>query len=239
MGTWEIIINFAADLVSFQIRFLMKRILLSIATTIAAGISCQAFNVYMTGDSHVTSNIYPDIVGDIIFEADPLTNFSFYGKVGARFDTFNSSPELMNRIYEAQPDILIVHLGTNDSYTKNFDHDRLKKNIQTFYDNVESRYPECRIVLVTPFYNRLKDKSVNDNAGVCADVMLEFAEENPHVYVVDNNGDYGMYFLDGGSTMIRSDGVHLTVAGYEKLGEQVGAAVVEMVDLWDDVGEEP
>ena len=216
----------------------MKNLVLLILIAFVSVCKAEGLNVFMTGDSHIGSKIYPETVGDILEEADPEIVFSWWGKNGARFDSFNSSPEMMGKIYAAKPDILIVHLGTNDSYTKNFDEKRMMKNLTTFYHNVKSRFPECRLVLVTPFYNRLKDHSVNDNAGICADVYLEFAETHPHVYVVDNNADFGMYFLDGGNTLIRNDGVHLTTTGYERLGEQVGAAVVEMVELWDDVIDE-
>lgn len=217
---------------------MVKKLIIASLFILAFAFNAPALNVFMIGDSHIGSKIYPETVGDILEEADPEIQFDWWGKNGARYDTYNSSPEMMKRIYDSKPDILIVHLGTNDSYTKNFDKNRMMRNITTFYDNVKSRFPECRLVLVSPFYNRLKDRSVNDNAGICADVMLDFAETHPHVYVVDNNGDYGTYFLDGGKTLIRDDGVHLTAKGYEKLGEQVGAAVVEMVDLWDDVIED-
>lgn len=210
----------------------MNRTLLTLVLAVGLWLNALSINVFMTGDSHVNSKIYPDIVGDILFEADPGIEFSFWGKNGARFDTFNSTPAMMETIYKAKPDILIVHLGTNDSYSKNFDKPRMMRNITTFYDNIHQKFPDCCLVLVTPFYNRLKDKSVNDNAGECAEVMLEFAQDHDKVFVVDNNGEHGMYFLEGGGDLIRSDGVHLTVKGYERLAEQVAAAVIELEDIW-------
>lgn len=195
------------------------------------------FNVFMAGDSHVSGRIYPERVGDILVDADPEIDFDYYGKAGAGFYTYNESPSLMNRIYEAQPDILIVHLGTNDSFTNNFDKQKFKNDLKEFYDNVKQRLPRVKMVFVTPFYNKLKGK-LNRNTRQCADAYLEFASTHPDAGIIDNNATHGMDFLDGGAELIRHDNVHLTPAGYEELGDQVGEALIEMEDLWL-IGEEP
>lgn len=195
-------------------------------------LNLPAFNIFMTGDSHICSKIYPETVGDILVEADPEINFSYWGKVGARFDTFNDNPDFMEKIYEAEPDILIVNLGGNDSYSKEFNKERFLKYLTTFYNNVLDHFPNCKIVFVTPCYNFFKDKTLNENPRLCADAYLEFEETHPNVYVIDHNATHGMYFIDGGEELIRSDGVHYTAKGYEEMGEQIGSALLEIEDLW-------
>ena len=213
------------------------RLLWSIVLLFAAA-EAGAWNVFMAGDSHVCSKIYPNGVEKILCRAEPDVNFSYYGKIGAGFYTYNDNPAMMQEIYDAEPEILIVHLVTNDSYTRRFNSREFLHNVDRFYNNVTKHFPECKIVFVTPFYNRLKGaKAPNKNTRRCADAFLEFADSHSNVYVVDNNKTHGMYFLKHRGEMMRSDCVHLTERGYETLASQVGDAIAAIEDLW--IIEEP
>lgn len=192
----------------------------------------------MVGDSHVCSRIYPNVVNSTISGEEADINFSYFGKIGAGFYTYNDTPQYMNEIYDASPEILIVHLGTNDSYTRNFSRKKFLGHLSIFYDNVEKRLPECKIVFVTPFYNRLRgSKTPNKNTRRCAEAIRDFTSNHRNTYLVDNNADHGMYFLNHRGEMMRNDCIHLTERGYEVLGRQVGEALVGMEDLW--IIEEP
>lgn len=210
----------------------MKRAALSLAFVMALSLEASSFSIYMTGDSHVCSKIYPEMVGDILMDADPEITFDYWGKIGASVHTFNTSPGFMERIYDADPDLLVVHLGTNDSYSHHFSEENFERNLEKFYSNVSSHCPDCVIVFVTPFFNKLKDGSVNHSTRLCSDVYLDFARHHKNVYVFDDNAKFGMHFINGGSRLIRNDGVHLTVEGYQELGEQVGQGLIDIQDLW-------
>lgn len=194
----------------------------------------MALNVYMTGDSHVCSNFYPETVGDILVDGDPEIDFSYWGKIGASFETFNTTPDFMERIYKAKPEILIVHLGTNDCYSDPFKRDWFLDNLTEFYESVSQRFPDCKFVFVTPFFNKFKNGKLNPYNRDCADAYLEFQKEHDNVFVVDNNADFGMCFLDGGAKLIRHDNVHLTEEGYKLLGEQVAQAIIDLDTLWEN-----
>ena len=198
-------------------------------------LSAQAtdWNVFMVGDSHVCSKIYPEKVEAVVESHEHGVSFSFFGKIGAGFYTYNESPDMMREIYEAVPDILVVHLGTNDSFTSRFSPAKFLADVEVFYGRVESRFPDCRVVFVTPFFNRLpRSKKSNKNTRRCADALLEFASSRSNAFVIDNNADFGMFFLKNSTTMMRHDCVHLTEQGYEALGRQVGEALVAIDDLW-------
>lgn len=203
------------------------------ALILGSAMNAMSVNVFMAGDSHVTSRTYPREVERVLKAKHPDIDFSFFGKIGASFYTYNETPAYMKEIYDARPDILIVHLGTNDSYSGSFSRQRFLENVRQFYDDVENRFPECKIVFVTPFYNRLKGhSSPNGSTRSCADALLEFARNCPNAYVVDNNADYGMYFLDHSSSLMQHDYVHLTHEGYDELGSQVGNAVASLGEIW-------
>lgn len=217
----------------------MHKLIVAAILFFSPAFSAFSWNVFMVGDSHVCSRIYPESVERIICAHHPDVNFSFWGKIGAGFYTYNESPQMMDHIYEAEPDILIVHLGTNDSFTKRFVKKNFLKDVKLFFSNVRAHLPECKIVFVTPFFNILKgSKTPNRNTRACADALLSFTEDKFNTYVVDNNAQYGKHFLDNRADLMRHDCVHLTEKGYEELGNQVGHALLEMEDLWL-IGEPP
>lgn len=207
------------------------------AMLLAAAVA-QAHNVFMTGDSHVTAKPYVETVGRVLRQHYPDVNFSAWGKVGASFYSFNNTPSLMETIYEKNPDILVVNLGTNDSYASVFDVRRFTASMETFYNNVRAHLPDACIVFVTPFFNKNKEKGsgafkVNDNTRLCAEAMQTFVQTHDNAYVVDNNAEYGMIFIEGGNELIRGDNVHLTVKGYETLGEEVAGNLLEISEIWE------
>lgn len=204
----------------------MKRnILATLIIAVAAILPGNAQKVFMVGDSHVAGKIYPEVVGENLqSEVDGL-EFDYWGKNGARFDTFNKNPEYMNRIFQAKPDILVVHLGTNDSYAQEFKKRWFDENIQKFYDNVIGRLPDCKIIFVTPFINKLRANSdPNESTIVCSKAIVDFAASHPNCFVADNNADYGDAFISN-PELIRQDNVHLSPEGYEGLGLQVASEI--------------
>lgn len=224
----------------------MKRKLQIIGLCLSVCLTAFSQKVFMTGDSHVSGKVYPNEVKRIIEEARPDATFTYWGKGGAGFYTFNDTPEYMQKIYDAKPDVLVVHLGTNGSYHKAFDEGKTLKDVETFHTLIRDSLPDCMVVYVTPFYNknrsvisgkgknkRYGEWKLNEKTRACADVIIDFAKEQPNTYVIDNNADAGTIFLDEPG-LINVDYVHLTRPGYELLGQQVAEKLLEMSWLWND-----
>lgn len=222
----------------------MKKILTTLI--LAAGLCMPAFSqkIFLTGDSHVSAKVYPQEVKKIIEKAKPGASVSYWGKGGAGFYTFNDNPDYMENIYKANPDILVVHLGTNGCYNVPLDTAKTRNDVETFYNKVRTHLPDCSIVFVTPFYNKNREVlstsgktkkygpwKVNEKTRGVSDIILEFADGKPNTYVIDNNADAGTVFVDT-KGLIREDNIHLTVKGYELLGEQVAGKLLEIHDLW-------
>lgn len=224
----------------------MKKRISLLAVVACICMSAYAQKVFMTGDSHVSGKVYPEEVKKIIEKAKPTASFSYWGKGGAGFYTFNDTPSFMETIYKASPDVLVVHLGTNGCYNLPLDTTKYQTDIATFYTNVREKLPECKIVFVTPFYNRNRDVvstsgkekkygpwKINEKTRGVADIIIEFAKDKPNTYVVDNNADAGSVFFEKPG-LIRQDNIHLTVQGYELLGEQVAGRLLEIDELWKE-----
>lgn len=224
-------------------RILHRLTLLSAMVGIITGAGFSQ-RVYMTGDSHVSARFYPEEVKEFVEREMPGVEFSHWGKGGAGFYTFNETAEYMDSIYTASPDILLVHLGTNGCYNVEFEPEKARADMDTFYTNVKEKLPECKIVFVTPFYNMNRDIisadeeereygpwKVNGKTRECSDVIVSFAETHADAYVIDNNADAGTVFLDN-EGLIRPDNIHLTEEGYHLLGRQVAQRLVSIEELW-------
>lgn len=207
----------------------MKKTLI-LFVLLAMTLSCTAQRVLMMGDSHVAGNFYPKAVEKVLKEKMPDMQFDYWGINGAGFYTF-LKPDKMAKLLSYNPEIMIVNLGTNDSYTSRFKPETLTANMQKFYDTVRDSLPECQFVFITPFFNKLKDKktgtwSLNESCRTASETINAFAQNHPGCSVVDYNADHGMEFIDKG--LIRKDFVHLSIEGYRVFGTQVAESLLKL-----------
>lgn len=214
---------------------LIKLSLFFVAALTIFGSNAQ--KVFMTGDSHVNSKIYPQKVEEVLRGKHPDIDFSWWAKNGICFYSFKFNPEYYDSIFAFQPDILIVHLGTNGAYDTNFTRASFRQELSAFYETIKDTLPEVKIVLVTPFTNKRRKYKKKGNWRInyknreVADEIVAFVEKHPDTYVIDNNAEAGMMFLKSRG-LIRRDNVHLTEAGYNVLGQQVGAEILSIESLW-------
>lgn len=198
-----------------------------------AGIaSTKAHNIYMMGDSHVGSKLYPNKVEQMIRTKYPDIKFTYSYKNGLRFSHFNSNPEFYNKIASSNTDILILNLGTNEAYTNRFSSSNFKKHLEAFYSGLIKKMPDIKVVFVTPYTNVLKLKGtaqVNENNRLAADLLKEFVTTHPNTYVVDINEEVGSTFID--TPKLNRDKVHLSAEGYKMLGTMVGEDILKIPNL--------
>ena len=215
---------------------MIKKLLIALMI-LTGSMSLKSQKIFMLGDSHVFAKIYPEKTAEVIRQKYPDMQFNFWGKNGAEFSTYNTHPEYLDSLYAFAPEILIVHLGTNDSYGFTFNKEQYINEMEIFYRNLKDTLPECKIVIVTPFINKrwLNKKRtkwrVNANTTECAQETLKFAADHADTYVIDNNADAGMSYLKD-RRLIRKDNVHLTEEGYGRLGQQVADSLLLISDLW-------
>ncbi|MBD5353143.1 MAG: hypothetical protein K2M09_09305 [Muribaculaceae bacterium] len=226
----------------------MKRVITYIIICVAWAIGARAESVMMIGDSHVAGKTYPHTVDSLLSCRVDSCRFNYFGINGASFATF-CKPENLDSIYAYRPDILLVHLGTNDSYCRRFNQETFLQNLTTFYQSVHDSLPEVKMVFVTPFVNKLKRTirtkkkrrrtvwDVNQNTRTCSELIGRFCDEHPaDTRLVDHNATHGMEFLSNG--LIFRDFVHLTVPGYILLGTQVVEELINLPNLFSVTAEQ-
>ena len=211
----------------------LSKILFTLLIPLVASATISAQKIYMMGDSNVGSKLYPDKVEQVIKTKHPGIQFKYSFKNGMRFAHFKSSPEFYNRITTYKPDILILNLGTNDSYTEHFSVKNFNRDMEAFYTTITKKLPDIKIVFVTPYTVILKLKTgnkVNKNSRVASDEILKFVKTHPNTYAVDVNETFGTTFID--SPKLNRDKIHLTVEGYNMLGKEVGDGINKLAGLW-------
>lgn len=220
-----------------EINSSLKRAAMGAMMLIIPFLSLYSQRVFMTGDSHVFAKIYPQKVEEILRASHPDMDFGWWAKNGICFYSFQTNPEYWDSIMAFQPEILIVHLGTNGAYANNFTRHAFREEMEAFYSTLTEQFPDVKVVFVTPFTNKKRKKRkkgrwfVNHRNRDVADEIIAFVGDHPATFVIDNNAEVGMSFLKN-RQLIRPDNVHLTEAGYEKLGTQVGNEILEIADLW-------
>lgn len=211
--------------------------LVAVLLALGGSLNLSAQKVFMTGDSHVFSKIYPEVVEEVLRSRHPDMEFSWWAKNGICFHHFNSNPEYFDSIFAFGPDILLVHLGTNGAYTNSFSRPKFRKEVENFYATIKGALPGVKVVFITPFTNKIKrfrNKGkwrVNLKNREVSDEIIRFADGHQDTFVIDNNAEVGMKFLKS-PRLIRHDNVHLTEAGYHELGTMVGKEILEIPDLW-------
>lgn len=218
---------------------MIRKLMTVVGLLFGSSLFCFSQKVFMLGDSHVFAKIYPEKTAEIISRAVPESEFAYWGKNGAEFSTYNKNPDYLASLYEFRPDILIVHLGTNDSYGRHFNQEYFIDTMQVFYTAVKDSLPDCKMAFVTPFINKRREGRkkgrwlINDKTRQCSRAIEKFVEEHPDAYIIDNNAEAEMNFLSN-RTLIRPDNVHLTEAGYAVLAGQVGESLLKIDELWGE-----
>lgn len=218
----------------------ISKLLTALVLSLTSFSHIEAQKIFMTGDSHVFSKIYPNTVESKLRGPNPDIEFSWWAKNGICFYSFNHNPEYFDSIFSFNPDILIVHLGTNGAFADNFTKQAFGHEMEAFYETLMDHLPQLKVVFVTPFTNKKRRYRkrgkwrINYQNREAADVIKEFADAHENTFVVDNNASTGMKYIKS-LNLIRRDNVHLTEAGYIDLGEEVGNEILNIGELWSSL----
>jgi lysophospholipase L1-like esterase len=131
-----------------------------------------------------------------------FTNLS----VGGKDSDWAAEEEQIDKLTKAEPDILIVAFGTNDT-AAHLSSKRYANNIRTIIESARSVNPSCQIVLVAPFSSNPESKGVaaqQDNVArlkeivasedyldvICVDMYAPTAEmlTKKNYYEISGNG---------------------------------------------------
>jgi lysophospholipase L1-like esterase len=167
-----------------------------------------------------TNQKYFTLYGLNLETDDPGIVYNSVGVNGASVPAFLRCNILSKHIEAIQPDIVILSLGINDAYGRNFDPNYFKANYDSLVRNIRAGAPNCEILFTTNNDSYLYRRYPNKNGIKVKEAMFELAEKY-------NGCVWDMFTVMGGLNSIRyweqlnlakRDKVHFTKEGYILVG---------------------
>lgn len=151
----------------------------------------------------------------------PGISYSEMGKNGAKVKSFLNNPNFIPQLNAYHPDLVVVSLGTNDVFQKDFDRDLFFEQYDSLIWNVKIAAPKANIILSTP-PDFKKHKLYNvPNIIKARKAILDLAQ-------LYNCAVWDMYGVMGGNNsidiwykhqLVAYDKVHFNAKGYALLGQ--------------------
>jgi LysM repeat protein/lysophospholipase L1-like esterase len=166
--------------------------------------------------------------GVVLENTTPGILYHNIGVNGAKFSDYNKYPMFFEQLKALQPDLVIVSLGTNESYGKISPLQYLK-DVQTFLLKVRTQSPEADILIITPPPSYLPHHKQNIFVDEYSTSLINYAQLGQYAV-------WDMFQVFGGMTGVRAnyqsglmspDRVHYTTAGYQWQGKMLTKVLLD------------
>ncbi len=204
----------------------------------------KAIRILHLGDSHIKKGFCTDPIRDELQKRyGELVKVEPMGINGATYLTFSSSEKIQD-IVDFEPDLMIVSLGTNDSYTHRFSPERMKFNMEVFFTMLEEELPDLPIILTTPpasyfrhrtriYRRRYATYYTYNKQTRKASQTLKYLARNKSYGLIDLYERYGSLkqtqsWLSKG--LMRKDHIHYSAKIYNQFGKAIAEALIKFVE---------
>ncbi|WP_417145451.1 GDSL-type esterase/lipase family protein [Porphyromonas sp.] len=169
------------------------------------------------------------------------------GYNGATYYTY-SKGSFTSSVATLRPQLIILSLGTNESLARQFDRNHFGAEVARLVRRLQASNPDCAIVLTSPLYCyrkvRVRQRGkrrryrtsyrANANCQLIADELQQQAQKLGCGYI-DLFSHFGgkagaAQLLSSG--ILSGDRVHLTAAGYNKVGAAIATALQNDYTQW-------
>lgn len=171
---------------------------------------------------------YQTYYGFSLETGDPGVLYHSAGINGAAFAHYNNNPCMAEGQRLLEPDLIIISLGTNDSYGNNYVEEEVAQQITAFLDNYSRVFPDTPLMLTTPMeacrrrtVKRRRTYMPNENVATTGDIIKRIAAERGmacwDLYAAAGGQGANKVWYDNG--MMSADRLHPTRKGYAFQGE--------------------
>ena len=171
-----------------------------------------------------------ELSGLVLENDNPGILYHSIGVNGAKLSDYNKYPAFFEQLKVLQPDLIIIALGTNESFDKLRSEDYISR-LDLFIRNAKDQNPGAAILVITPPPSLFQRKYPNVFVADYAQKTLNLAQEgNFAVWDMFSQlgGLYGVSrnFKEG---LMANDKVHYSKPGYEKQGNLLSEAILNML----------
>ncbi|MDR2384899.1 MAG: GDSL-type esterase/lipase family protein [Tannerella sp.] len=165
---------------------------------------------------------------------------------GARYVDFTNR-KYIRQLSLLNPTLIIVSLGTNESFGKNFSMPEFERQIDSFVNLVHEELPNTSIILTTPpeTFKRLRSKQKryyvrNENTKKAAETISSYT-------AINGLACWDLYAVSGGSNscnnwfeagMFARDRIHFTQKGYDEQGKLLYKSLINSFNKVQELREE-
>ena len=157
----------------------------------------------------------------LVLEKDkPGLLYHSIGVNGAKASDYNKYPLFFKQLKALQPDLIVISLGTNESFDKMVVQDYMVQ-LNLFLDNIRQQNPDACVLVMTPPPSLFNRKYPNT-------FVAEYAK---HIQMQETERLYASWDLfsemgglfnvnkNAANGLMSADKVHYSVQGYEKQGQ--------------------
>lgn len=166
--------------------------------------------------------------GIILENNKPGLLYHNIGVNGAKLSDYNKYPMFFEQLKSLQPDLVVIALGTNESFDNMRGEDYMAQ-LDVFVESVRAQNKNAAILVVTPPPSLFKRKYPNIFVADYAAKILKDAETK-HYAVWDLFAQFGgLYGVNRNYSkgLMARDRVHYSKAGYEQQGDLLSEAIVK------------
>ncbi len=177
----------------------------------------QSFQLPVSPDSGSVFELY----GISLETDDDGIVYHSIGVNGSKLTSYTRCNLLTKQLTALNPDLIIISIGTNDAYMRNFNADLYKINYLEFLNMLVDAAPHAAILLTVPNDSYLYKRYINKNTEKVKNVIFDLAKNNHY-------GVWDFYSIMGGLNSAQSwyamrlmkyDRIHFNKDGYLLKGD--------------------
>jgi lysophospholipase L1-like esterase len=143
--------------------------------------------------------------------------YTTIGVNGASFEFYDRCALFEKQLLLYKPDLFIISIGTNDTYTTDFKPDKFKGHYEQLIGSIQKVNPDCAILFTVPNDSYYKRQYANPNTKLAAKVIYELSEQYQMAV-------WDLYEIMGGfnssqkwytNKLMPKDRIHFTRKGYD------------------------
>ncbi len=163
---------------------------------------------------------------------NPGIVYNDVGVNGASIPSFLRCNLFEQQMQQIKPYLVIISLGTNDTYTLKFNPEYYRNNYINLIEMIKKVAPETAILMTVPNDSYYRRRYPNKNTELAKDVILEVAKKY-------NCGVWNFYEIMGGfnssqrwykKELMQRDRIHFTASGYIIKGDMLFNAILKAYD---------
>jgi lysophospholipase L1-like esterase len=143
------------------------------------------------------------------------------GVNGAKYEQYNKAEYFADQTALLKPSLIIISLGTNESQASPSLDKFFLNHVDSLVTRLSRLNPKAKIILTTPQETFRKRVRPNPGSLIIRNEIIQYAVENGYAFwdcysVMGGKGSANVWRK---AALLRPDGVHLTIQGYEYQGD--------------------